>query len=77
LAICNIPAHFLNEGTYFVGLALTTYSETGFHVNFFEKNTLSLNARDPLTEESGRYGYTGTVLGVVRPALNWQLERIR
>jgi len=76
LAICNIPESFLNEGTYFVGLALTTYSETGLHVNFFERNALSFNARDPMTEESGRYGYAGPVPGVVRPDLDWQLERV-
>ncbi|RME56551.1 ABC transporter ATP-binding protein [Candidatus Parcubacteria bacterium] len=77
LAICNIPGNFLNEGTYFIGLALTTYTEKGFNVNFFEQNALSFNARDPMTLESGRYGYGGPVPGVVRPALDWQLERIK
>ena len=76
LAICNIPESFLNEGAYFVGLALTSYSDTGLHVNYFERNALSFNARDPMTEESGRYGYAGQIPGVVRPALDWQLERV-
>ena len=76
LATCNIPKNFLNEGAYFIGLALTSYSDTGFQVNFFERNALSFNARDPMTEESGRYGYTGAVPGVVRPALEWKLERV-
>jgi len=76
LAVCNVPGNFLNEGTYFVGLALTSYSQIGFHVNYFEQNALSFNVRDPMTEDSGRYGYAGPIPGVVRPDLDWQIKRV-
>ena len=75
VARCVIPGNFLNEGAYFVGIALTTCSDSGFSVSFYEKSALSFNVRDPMNEESGRYGYAGPVPGVVRPALDWNVER--
>ncbi len=34
----------LNEGAYFIGIALTTYYDSGsFAVDFFDRNALTLN----------------------------------
>jgi len=35
VARCQIPANFLNDGAYFVGLALTSFGESGHVVSFF------------------------------------------
>ena len=36
---CIIPGNLLNNGTYFVGLALT-FLEKGINISFFEKNAM-------------------------------------
>jgi lipopolysaccharide transport system ATP-binding protein len=71
-AVCHIPGNFLNEGTYFVGLALTSFP--GPHVQFFETSALAFNVRDPLVNVPTRGGsdYAGPIPGVVRPLLAWE-----
>lgn len=71
-AECNIPGNFLNEGAYFVGLALSSY-ETGVTVHFYEQNALSFNVRDPIEGIKTRGGYSGSIPGVVRPLLSWKI----
>ena len=74
-ADCTIPGNLLNEGAYFVGLALTTYSEAGsFEVEFFDQNAMTFNVIDPMDERSNRYGYAGPVPGVIRPKLTWKIH---
>lgn len=75
-AICHIPDNLMNEGTYFVGLAMTSYMPTGCKVNFFELNALSFNVKDPMDFRSARYGYTGPIPGVVRPILDWEIVKV-
>ncbi len=73
-AECKIPGNMLNEGAYFVGLAVTTYFDTGsFSVEFFDRNALTFNVIDPMDERSNRYGYAGPVPGVIRPKLHWNI----
>jgi lipopolysaccharide transport system ATP-binding protein len=75
-ADCRIPGRFLNEGAYFVGVALTTYFESGsFKIEFFDKNALSFNVVDPMDERSNRYGYGGPIPGAVRPQLDWSVAK--
>ncbi len=75
-ADCRIPRHFLNEGAYFVGVALTTYFENGsWKIEFFDKNALTFNVIDPMDERSHRYGYAGPIPGVVRPQLDWSVAK--
>jgi lipopolysaccharide transport system ATP-binding protein len=76
VAKCKVPAHLLNDGGYFVGLALTSYSDSGYAVNFYEQSALSFNVRDPMDDSSNRYGYGGAIPGVVRPRLAWSGERV-
>lgn len=76
IADCKIPSSLLNEGAYFVGLALTTYLDSGsFNVEFFDQNALTFNVIDPMDERSNRYGYAGIVPGVVRPKLAWNIHQ--
>ena len=75
-ADCKIPPQFLNEGAYFVGVALTTYSEGGsLRVEFFDKNALTFNVVDPMDARSNRYGYGGPIPGVVRPQFEWSVGK--
>jgi len=77
IAKCNIPKFFLNNKTYFVGLAVTTYHEVGYDVNFWEQNALSFIIKDEMNySEINRYNYHSEIPGVVRPLLNWETEKI-
>jgi lipopolysaccharide transport system ATP-binding protein len=75
-AECKIPGGLLNEGAYFVGVALTTHYEAGkYEVEFFDRNALTFNVIDPMDERSNRYGYAGPIPGVVRPKLFWTISK--
>jgi len=77
IAKCNIPKFFLNNKTYFVGLAITTYHEVGYDVNFWEQNALSFIIKDEMNySEINRYNYHSEIPGVIRPLLNWKTEKI-
>ena len=72
---CNLPQDFLNEGAYFVGLAISSF-EFGTKVHFFEQNIISFNIKDPLEGSVGRqHGYIGRVPGIIRPQLKWNLVK--
>jgi lipopolysaccharide transport system ATP-binding protein len=74
-AACDVPANFLNEGSYFVGLALTSF-DTGVTTHFFERNALLFNVHDPIEGVRTRGGWAGPMPGIVRPALPWKVTRI-
>lgn len=76
-AVCRVPGHFLNNGAFFVGLALT-YMEKGMKVAFYEKDALCVNIVDPIHEtlDSHRNGYSGHIPGPVRPLLDWLVTKI-
>jgi lipopolysaccharide transport system ATP-binding protein len=76
VARCQIPPHFLNDGAYFVGLALTSFGESGHVLHFFEQSAMSFNVRDPMDADGNRYGYGGPMAGAVRPVFDWTIERI-
>jgi len=74
VAECYIPANFLNDGTYFIDLALSSF-ESGVQVHFVDRSVLSFNIRDPIEGTVTRSnGYSGPVPGVVRPHLKWRVE---
>ena len=73
-ADCRLPANLLNEGAYFVGIALTTYPGNGtYHVEFYDQNALAFNVTDPMDERSCRYDYVGPIPGLLRPRLVWEI----
>lgn len=74
VAECVVPADFLNEGVYFVGLALSSQSPA-LKVHFFESSGVTFNVRDPMEGSVGRQGYGGVIPGVVRPRLPWRVSR--
>lgn len=76
IAACVVPANLLNNGTYFIGLALT-FTHQSIHVSFFEKDALCFTVIDPLEEtvDTLRCGYSGPIPGVVRPKLEWQIRK--
>lgn len=74
-ASCEVPANFLNDGLFSVGLALT-FIHSGIHVSFYEKHALTFNITDPIDGVSTRAsGYSGRIPGVVRPKLKWTIRR--
>lgn len=75
IAICRIPKQLLNEGGYFVGLAMSSFV-SGVRVHFFEKNALSFNIDDQMDNESMRAGWGGVMPGVMRPKLSWEITKI-
>jgi len=67
---CCIPGNLLNEGVYFVGLAMSSF-DSGVRVHFFEKNALSFNVVDTMENISTRSGWGGAMPGTMRPKLLW------
>lgn len=77
VADCQVPGGLLNEGTYFVGAAITSYPSSGaYNVEFFDRNALTFNVTDPMDERSNRYNYGGSVPGLLRPRLNWSVRHL-
>ncbi|RNC68886.1 MAG: ABC transporter ATP-binding protein [Desulfuromonadales bacterium] len=74
-AVCTIPGNYLNDGTYFVGLALSSM-ETGVKAHFYEQNALSFNVKDPIDNVPTRNGYAGPIPGMIRPKLDWKIRGV-
>ena len=74
-AECHIPGNFLNDGLYWVGLALSSF-EPSLEVHFNEQGALIFNVRDPLDGVVTRAGYRGNVPGAVRPVFEWNVESL-
>jgi lipopolysaccharide transport system ATP-binding protein len=78
---CVIPANFLNQGTYFVGVALSSFGR-GVIVHFFERNALSFNVKDDIygvptrVQVNGEVAYSAEIPGTIRPLLQWGTEKI-
>jgi len=73
-ASCHIPGNMLNEGIYFVGLAISSFSSE-IITHFFEKNALSFNVIDDIQNNPTRSGWTGDMLGAMRPKLHWDVQK--
>lgn len=73
VARCVIPGNFFNDTSYSIGLAVTSYFESGrYDVNFYEGSALNILIKDDLEL---RNGYTGSIPGVVRPNFMWDCEK--
>ena len=72
---CSVPSNFLNEGSYFIGLAITSF-DAGIVVHFYEKNCLSFNVVDPHEGVITRPDHAIPIPGVVRPYLDWELKKL-
>jgi lipopolysaccharide transport system ATP-binding protein len=78
---CVIPANFLNQGTYFIGVALSSFGR-GVIVHFYERNALSFNVKDEIygvptrLQVNGEVAYSAEIPGTIRPLLKWGTEKI-
>jgi homopolymeric O-antigen transport system ATP-binding protein len=73
-AMCHIPAHFLNDGSYSVTVQVNTVND-GHTLEFFEHQALRFVIVDDVNKNPHRahakYSYEHP--GSVRPLLEWQL----
>ncbi len=72
---CIIHGNFFNDGTYYIGIALTSMSTSRVH--FFEPNYLQLTVIDPIIGTVTRGNYVGKMPGIIRPSLKWKCEVIK
>lgn len=76
-ATCEIPGDFLNEGTYFVSLAMSSFN-VGLTIHFMETSAITFNVKDSMDGSVGRLsGYVNTMPGVIRPRLPWKITEIK
>lgn len=74
LSLMWIPEHFLNEGLYVAGIALSTMDPVRAH--FHVPDAIMFNVVDDLADPS-RHGYAHAIPGVIRPRLEWStLENV-
>jgi lipopolysaccharide transport system ATP-binding protein len=70
----TIPGNLLSEGTYLVGVAVSTPDPVRVH--FYERDALAFQVVDSLDGNSARGDYAGPMPGVVRPLLEWESRPI-
>jgi len=68
-AVAWIPGNFLAEGTYLVGVAISTLDPVRVHLH--ERDAVALQVIDSFEGDSARGDYGGPFPGVVRPMLRW------
>ena len=71
---CTIPGNFLNEGSYFVRIAISSFDE-GITVHCDERNSLSFNVVDSREGTVTRPNHSHPIPGAVRPYLKWDLRK--
>ena len=78
---CRIPANFLNQGAYLIGVAISSFGK-GVIVHTFEQNAISFNIRDNIyniptrLQVNGEVAYSGEIPGTIRPLLEWHITKI-
>jgi lipopolysaccharide transport system ATP-binding protein len=71
-----IPPNFLNEGTAIVDVAVCTLNAPKLHQRAQRYEAVSFAVFDPGDGDSARGRFTGQMNGVVRPLLEWSVERV-
>ncbi len=73
-AVCHIPAHLLNDGSYTVSVQVNTISN-GHTLEFFEHHALRFVIMDNVHENPVRahVKFSYQLPGAVRPLLDWKL----
>lgn len=74
-ASCKVPGNFFNEGIYKIGVAVTEYRKTSLKVHFFAEDYLTLSISESVFDNPLRYGYSGPIPGVLRPSLEWTVDK--
>lgn len=73
-AVCTIPGNFMAEGQFNISVGVGNYNPDITHV--FEENLLAFEVYDDTTGEGVRNMASGSWPGMVRPKLDWSIERI-
>lgn len=68
----TIPGNFLAAGTMHLNLAICTLEP--FHLFIHERGVVAFQILDSLDRSTARGDYTGGMLGVVRPLLEWNTQ---
>ncbi len=68
----GVPGNLLAEGSFFVSPAC--FSLVPHRVQFYEQEVCSFQILDNLEGDSARGDFTGDMVGVMRPMLNWSTE---
>ncbi|MGJ8670789.1 MAG: ABC transporter ATP-binding protein [Oceanococcus sp.] len=68
----EIPANYLNEGTFTISVALATLEPLEQHC--YARDCVGFTVYDPMLGDSARGEYQGEFPGIVRPILNWQTQ---
>jgi lipopolysaccharide transport system ATP-binding protein len=71
-----IPPNLLNEGTAAVDVAICTMNAPKLHQRAQRYEAVSFTVFDPGDGDSARGLFTGQLRGVVRPLLEWSVERV-
>jgi lipopolysaccharide transport system ATP-binding protein len=66
----KIPSHYLNEGRYIVGVALSTIIPQTVH--FYEQEALIVDVIEDMEQRDT--DYRGNIPGIVRTILDWEVE---
>jgi lipopolysaccharide transport system ATP-binding protein len=72
LSTALIPGNLLAEGTFFVGVAVSTFNPETVH--FYERDAIAFQVIDSMDGDSARGDYAGPMPGVVRPMVDWQTQ---
>lgn len=67
---CRIPGNFLNDSTYFVGVAMASF-DSGVQIHFYANSLICFNVFDPIDGVPTRGEWVGRIEGAVRPELEW------
>jgi homopolymeric O-antigen transport system ATP-binding protein len=70
----RVPGNLLAEGTMFVSAILLTAASR--QREFYEEDVVAFQVVDSLDGDSARGDIGGTVIGVVRPLLDWKTSRL-
>jgi lipopolysaccharide transport system ATP-binding protein len=75
VATAWIPGNLLNEGLVTVDAAVCSIDSPKLHHHVSVHEAASFHMQDPLEGDSSRGTFTGQWRGVVRPLLEWSVER--
>ncbi len=75
VATAWIPGNLLNEGLYSADVAVCSIAAPKLHQHVQERAAVAFHVQDPGEGDSARGTFTGQWRGVLRPLLEWTVER--
>jgi lipopolysaccharide transport system ATP-binding protein len=77
VATAWIPGNLLNEGLMSVDAAVCSIRSPKLHHHVSVHEAVSFHVQDPAEGDSARGSFLGQWKGVVRPLLDWDVDRVR